>query len=180
MPANHCQPHSAEAKAKMRAARLGKPAPWKHRHSQVVNGVLLFECGRCHQLLPRDAFYANKRTLLGLKSECKACHTKSAMASRDPENTRRLRRESMARVRASDVEAARERDRIASRNRPKTLRTEARVLLNSAVRAGKVLRAASCEGCGASGRLHGHHDDYSKPLQVRWLCPPCHGKEHRK
>jgi hypothetical protein len=36
----------------------------------------------------------------------------------------------------------------------------------------------SCEECGAP-KADAHHDDYSRPLDVRWLCETCHGAEHR-
>jgi hypothetical protein len=36
-----------------------------------------------------------------------------------------------------------------------------------------------CEVC-KSPDTHAHHDDYSKPLDVRWLCSQHHGQEHRK
>ncbi len=46
-----------------------------------------------------------------------------------------------------------------------------------AVRSGK-LKRLPCEICG-SARSHAHHHDYSKPLDVRWLCALHHKMEHR-
>lgn len=39
--------------------------------------------------------------------------------------------------------------------------------------------AQPCERCGASNAQR-HHDDYMKPLAVRWLCPKHHGEAHRE
>jgi hypothetical protein len=52
----------------------------------------------------------------------------------------------------------------------------AMVAVNRAIRKG-ILKREPCEYCGASP-THGHHDDYSKPLSVRWFCPSCHRKLH--
>lgn len=47
-----------------------------------------------------------------------------------------------------------------------------------ALRKGFLLRLP-CEKCGAA-KSECHHEDYSKPLDVHWLCKPCHAVEHRK
>lgn len=43
---------------------------------------------------------------------------------------------------------------------------------NVYLRRGK-LKRSPCETCGDSVSQM-HHDDYDKPLKVRWLCRPCH------
>ena len=55
-------------------------------------------------------------------------------------------------------------------------RVAARQALGVAVRKGQILKRP-CERCGAK-KVHGHHPDYSRPLDVVWLCPDCHRKEH--
>lgn len=39
------------------------------------------------------------------------------------------------------------------------------------------LEKSPCEICG-SLKVDAHHDDYSKPLEVRWLCKKHHGITH--
>jgi len=48
---------------------------------------------------------------------------------------------------------------------------------NNAIAAGKLHRQP-CEICGATP-AEAHHDDYSKPLEVRWLCQKHHTQYHR-
>lgn len=55
---------------------------------------------------------------------------------------------------------------------------EARWQVARALAAGRLTRSA-CEVCGEA-RVHAHHDDYSKPLDVRWLCPTHHREHHAK
>lgn len=43
---------------------------------------------------------------------------------------------------------------------------------------GKIKRPDTCENCGKDGKLHAHHEDYSLPLDVVWLCPKCHKQRH--
>lgn len=47
-----------------------------------------------------------------------------------------------------------------------------------AIKSGKLTRLP-CESCGAT-KSEAHHEDYSKPLEVKWLCRKCHGAAHRK
>jgi transposase-like protein len=39
-------------------------------------------------------------------------------------------------------------------------------------------RGTRCETCRAKNNIHAHHDDYTKPLDVRWLCASCHKRHH--
>lgn len=52
---------------------------------------------------------------------------------------------------------------------------EAYRAVNAALSSGKI-RRQQCERCDAVGEAH--HDDYSKPLEIRWLCHKHHTEEH--
>lgn len=51
--------------------------------------------------------------------------------------------------------------------------------VNNAIQYGKLF-SEGCESCGSDGKTHAHHDDYLKPLNVRWLCPACHSQWHKE
>lgn len=88
----------------------------------------------------------------------------------DPVKQRRKR--AIRKARGKDIECAKRMmakypEKYAARNK-----------LRLAVYAGKIKKLA-CEMCG-DPKTHGHHEDYSKPLDVRWLCAKHHMFVHRK
>lgn len=122
---------------------------------------------------------------------------KEKVRARARERDRRLRTELIVKKR-SKPEEQRERDRQTSlawkkKNRDRvqgyyrekvigTPQKSARDKVYYAVKTGKLTKPSACERCGvkATGRrLHAHHDDYEKPLEVEWLCTRCHGTERR-
>lgn len=58
-------------------------------------------------------------------------------------------------------------------------KTKAHRLVASAIKSGMLVKPELCDQCNANdSRLHAHHADYSKPLDVVWLCNSCHSKLH--
>jgi hypothetical protein len=57
--------------------------------------------------------------------------------------------------------------------------TKAKRAVREAIKSGWLIRQP-CAVCGCADRIEGHHPDYSKPLEVIWLCSPCHRAEHRR
>lgn len=102
-------------------------------------------------------------------SQCHSCRYRSVMS--DPVRAERRR------------EQQRERSKYVPGRRTHIIPSHdtARVKLRQAVRSGKVAKPSTCSECGKGGcRIEGHHEDYSRPFDVIWLCTLCHGKRHRK
>ena len=73
------------------------------------------------------------------------------------------------RLNEPDIVAIRERDRKMAR---------AWRLVMVAIKKG-LINPQPCEVCGEE-KSQAHHDDYSKPLEVRWLCNKHHRQWHAK
>lgn len=48
------------------------------------------------------------------------------------------------------------------------------------VKSGNVIRPPRCERCAARAKVQAHHDDYMKPLSIKWLCGVCHAARHQE
>jgi len=72
-----------------------------------------------------------------------------------------------------------DRKRSGARGIPDPVKQRARWKAQRARRDGKIVKPVACEVCLRERRLHMHHDDYSKPLVVAFLCVDCHALRHR-
>ena len=134
------------------------------------------QCFRCHETKPLDEFYAHRLMADGHLNKCKSCTKNDVIANRAA---------NIMHYRAYDVERNKTPKRLEKlrlncrrfrQNNPR--KYAAHTLLNNAIRAGKLNRKP-CERCGAA-KSHAHHEDYDKPLEVVWLCAPCHSLRHKE
>lgn len=55
----------------------------------------------------------------------------------------------------------------------------AHAAVSAAIASGELVRQEKCERCPTvADNIVAHHHDYYKPLEVEWLCRPCHGRHH--
>lgn len=127
-------------------------------------------CARCGETLPLTEFRRCVKSATGTQSYCRPCQDEAAR-ERYRANKRRMNEMSVAWQRANPdrVKVITQAWRLANPEK-----TEAHRLMKNALRRGELVKADVCEECGAGGLLHGHHEDYSQPLDVVWLCPRCH------
>jgi hypothetical protein len=124
-------------------------------------------CTICGDLKPFDSFRLTfGNGYVGRYSFCKDC-----------ENTK-------SRLRNRGARYKRKQKRTTEKNRQYTInyrakypeRVKADSKLRWAIRIGRIIREP-CEVCGSTNS-QAHHEDYSKPLEVKWLCPLHHGQVH--
>ena len=128
-----------------------------------------FKCGDGKHI---SDFYKNAQMADGHLNKCKDCTKKDVRENRN-KNVEKYREYDRVRGSRKNPEYYKEyRERFPNKYR-------ARTLVNNTIRAGKLFREP-CEVCGDVDHVHAHHDDYLKPLNVRWLCAAHHSQWHNK
>jgi hypothetical protein len=145
-------------------------------------------CFKCSRQLPLSEFYAHRQMADGHLNKCKDCARADAVKhaeilAADPDRwelelerhrikSRKYREEGRKKPIPKAVKRA-----VARRHLQKyPERHFARRALAAAVKSG-LLKRQPCEVCG-NADSEAHHDDYSKPLDVMWLCPKHHAERH--
>ncbi len=144
-------------------------------------------CFKCKQVFSLDEFYTHPRMADGHLNKCKTC-TKADTAARvakksqDPiwiEQEIERCRLKMRKARANrkyvfTPEQNRDKDRKYRAKYPE--KHQAKLLVRRAIQNGSLTRC-NCQICD-NPDSEAHHEDYSKPLEVIWLCPKHHAERH--
>ena len=64
-------------------------------------------------------------------------------------------------------------------NKEYPMRYAAHIIAGNAIRDGKLVNPKKCSECDSTTKIEAHHDDYTNPLQIRWLCEKCHKTWHK-
>lgn len=152
-------------------------------------------CKKCECTKPLAEFNRNATIADGFEHRCRECANAARRAYyAEPAARHRKRAYDAAYLEADAVrERKRAKDRryrtmpstrAQARARGAMVRATpkhaARMALRRAVKRGDLSRPSACERCGRDTKPHAHHADYSRPLDVQWLCPLCHGHAHRR
>ena len=132
-------------------------------------------CIFCEENKSLNDFYPCSTAIDGRYNRCKKCYVEQGVEYRriNPEIQQRY----WIIVKLTPGHNAKNAIRLAKYRKINPMKARAHDLLNAAIRYGKIA-PKPCVVCGSTDLVHGHHADYTLPLEVRWLCPACHAEEH--
>ena len=132
------------------------------------------KCFKCGVSKPLSEFYRHPAMSDGHLGKCKEC-AKRDVAKHRLANLRKVHKYDCERAKRPERQAQ---VRVCARKRQRLHpeKTRAYDMVRRAIRLGRLVRKP-CEVCGAA-KVEAHHDDYLKPLDVRWLCFKHHREAH--
>jgi len=131
-------------------------------------------CFKCKRLLPLSEFYKHPQMGDGHLNKCKDCTKKDVRVHRI--NNDSVREYDTRRYREDPKRKENKTERTADWRKRNPEKHEAHKAVQYAVKTGKLIKLP-CEICGAMPVL-AHHEDYSKPLEVKWYCALHHARDH--
>lgn len=131
-------------------------------------------CNTCETDKPKEGFGKRSASKDGLSPRCKTCQkVYDKFRAKDPH------REEQRRIYAQTDEGKLKTNKAKAEYRKRNpVKAKAHAVVARSIRSGN-LSPLPCEVCFDTHDLHAHHDDYLKPLNVRWLCSKHHSQWHR-
>ena len=135
-------------------------------------GVVMKKCGSCETEKEKSLFGKRQASKDGLSAKCKMCQ-KVYDKARSSDKARKMQRAIYAQTEEGRIASDKAKAEYRNRN---PIKAKAHAIVARAVRAGNLFKEP-CAECGKED-VHAHHDDYLKPLNVRWLCSAHHSQWH--
>ncbi len=149
-------------------------------------------CTKCGVIKDLTEFSVDKRHSDRRASKCKACINVYQKMYRQSVRGKAIRKVHALKEALVKPELRKARSRrayyknkeaffINSAKRRNSIQGKASREVHLAVKYGLITKPTICNKCFMElppARIHAHHRDYSKPLEVEWMCAACHGKEH--
>ena len=146
-------------------------------------------CRSCKTEKQKSEFGNRKASKDGLSAKCKSCQSEyDKLRANNPDRV--LARELYQKTDAGIEALNRARKKYAANNKGKIYEVTKSYRENNKKKYrahGKIayeikmgnLTKKPCEICGSISNLNAHHDDYDKPLDIRWLCSKHHAEWHK-
>lgn len=142
-------------------------------------------CYKCNSIKGIENFHKDRTRKDGLSSLCKECAYIKTRKYFDTEKGKMVRRKSerrSERIKAkklySKTKERRDYQREYNKRNAQSIKTIARWKVRNAINGGKLVRPLQCTFCNKKCKPNAHHIDYTKPLDILWLCVKCHKKIH--
>jgi len=149
-------------------------------------------CRKCQKIKEVNEFCPDKRIKSGYSTLCKKCDSERCEEYRkkNRETCDKSKKEWVERKLKKNPNFHKERYQ---KNKEKTaeykkinaekyrIQTRARCKISLDIFCGKLKRPDICESClGRFSKIEAHHEDYSKPREIIWLCIKCHKKADKE
>ena len=123
------------------------------------------ECQRCKCtdcVLNVNSKRINKTGVEKFSHLCRSCNTERHLRYRKTKNGAKRQKAAVLAYEARNPD-----------------RRKAYSAVQHALAKGTLVRPDNCSSCDETKPVDAHHHDYSKPLDVQWVCRQCHAEEHR-
>lgn len=132
-------------------------------------------CFKCDQKKPASEFYRHPKMADGRLNKCIECAKHDVRTHRKLNDS--VREYDRRRYQENPERRVKSMENARRWNAQNIDGYRAHYTVSNAVRDGR-LKRKPCEACGSGERVHAHHHDYAKPLDVTWLCATCHHRHH--
>ena len=123
----------------------------------------MHKCYICKEYKEAEDFNKDRSRRSGLMSKCRNCAREwNRLKRQTPEG------------KAKRVVLARK------WKRANKIKENAHKAVARAIKSNILNKPSNCTKCDSTEHIQGHHPDYTKPLEVVWLCRECHLNHHKE